>query len=116
MLLLALGLLAGYPVARIATAPEKGDAAKSGNVAPGSPASLQSEDCKPENAPAPGNPPHSWCEPVRVLREFFGLAMNPRQTRGESLGEVAAQAKESDYVLRFMVALVPAPPDPRLDQ
>jgi hypothetical protein len=118
LLLLLLGLLAGYPVARIATAPaEKTEPPKEGSVLAGAQAALQSEDCKPRGEQDKKTPPHSWCMPVQVLREFLGLPADLEKTRGESLAELIATAKASDYHdLRFMVALVPAPPDPRLDQ
>ena len=116
LLLLLLGLLAGIPVARIATAPaEKTEPPTAGSVRRGQ-AALQSEDCKPKGEQDKKTPPHSWCMPVQVLREFFGLPADLEKPRGESLAELAATAKASDYDLRFMVALVPAPPDPRLDQ
>lgn len=117
LLLLLLGLLAGIPVARIATAPaEKTESSKEGSALAGAQAALQSEDCKPKGEQDKKAPPHSWCMPVQVLREFFGLPADLEKSRGESLAELAATAKASDYDLRFMVALVPAPPDPRLDQ
>ena len=117
LLLLLLGLLAGIPVARIATAPEdKAEPSKAGSVLAAGQAALQSEDCKPKGEQDKKTPPHSWCMPVQVLREFFGLPADLEKPRGESLAELAATAKASDYDLRFMVALVPAPPDPRLDQ
>jgi hypothetical protein len=140
-LLLILGLLVGYPAARLATAPpaEKAEASaeapKPAAAVAGGPASLESEDCKPagkpeekqasgveKQAPALGNggepqiPPYPWCMPLRALREFFGLSAGREKPRGESLGEVISRAKAADYDLRFLVALVPAPPDPRLDQ
>jgi hypothetical protein len=113
LLLLVLGLLVGYPAARLATAPvEKAEPAKAGSAVAGSRASLASEDCKPPDKAAP----HSWCDPVRVLREFFGLPPALEKPRGDNLREVIAAARAADYDLRFMVALVPPPSDPRLDQ
>jgi hypothetical protein len=151
-LLLVLGLLAGYPAARLATAPAKTDAAASkaqtavpAAVAAGAPgtdaaqaptdqASLDSQDCKPAKTAGPPTatatattatasataaapaPLYPWCMPVRLLREFFGLADAAETPRGESLKQVVAQAGAMQYDLRFMVALVPALPDPRMDQ
>jgi hypothetical protein len=118
VLLLLLGLLAGYPAARLATSPaEKAEAARAaGN--PGGPAApapppAAPESCGPKdkNVPSP-----AWCEPVRVLREFFGLPAAPAASRETSLNDVVLAAREAGYDLRFLVALVPAPPDPRLDQ
>jgi hypothetical protein len=126
-LLLVLGLLVGFPAARLATAPSAvvpaapTEAAKAATVPPPAErpagASRDGEDCKPV-ADAQGKPasPHSWCDPVRLLREFFGLRAEPEKTRADSLKEVLVAASADDYDLRFMVALVPAPPDPRLDQ
>jgi hypothetical protein len=114
LLLLVLGLLVGYPAARMATTPaEKAEPARAGNAVGASQASLQSEDCTPRDKQAP---PHAWCDPVRVLREFFGLRPELEKPRGDNLQEVIAAARAADYDLRFMVALVPPPSDPRLDQ
>jgi hypothetical protein len=127
VLMLVLGLLVGVPAARLATAPpapaaaaEPAKVAASSQPAPppeATQASRDAEDCKPVTGPQ-GKPvsPHSWCDPVRLLREFFGLRPDPAKTRADSLKEVVAAAKAADYDLRFLVALVPAPPDPRLDQ
>jgi hypothetical protein len=112
-LLLVLGLLAGYPVARIATAPAKARAPGPAPTVQGSRAAVANEDCAGAGAQAPA---HSWCMPVRLLREFFGLPAGLEKARGERLREVISQARATDYDLRFLVALVPAPPDPRLDQ
>ncbi len=132
-LLLVLGLLVGFPAARLATAPAAAPAASAtpapepakaaavphpAEAAETSAASRDGEDCKPV-ADAQGKPasPHAWCEPVRLVREFFGLRAEPAKTRGDSLKEVLAAAGATDYKdLRFLIALVPAPPDPRLDQ
>jgi hypothetical protein len=145
-LLLALGLLVGFPAARLATAPAKTDApaAKAeppaqaaltpGTDAAADQASLDTQDCKPAKTAGPPTatatattatatatvaapaPLHPWCMPVRLLREFFGLADAAETPRGESLKQVVAQAGAMQYDLRFMVALVPALPDPRMDQ
>ncbi|HEY0556697.1 MAG TPA: hypothetical protein VGG20_20745, partial [Thermoanaerobaculia bacterium] len=128
-LLLVLGLLVGFPAARLATAPAAPPAAvpePAAKAVAASPpaetpetaqAARDGEDCKPV-ADAQGKPasPHAWCEPVRQLRDFFGLRAEPAKTRGDSLRELIATANADDYDLRFMIALVPAPPDPRLDQ
>jgi hypothetical protein len=141
VLLVLLGLLVGFPAARLATAPAKPEPpAKTEPAAEAEPlrgqpaaatdqASLDSQDCKPETvkpagastAPAtvtvPVAPaPHPWCMPVRLLRDFFGLPAAVEKRRGDSLKEIVAQANAANYDLRFMVALVPALPDPRMDQ
>ncbi|HEY2292398.1 MAG TPA: hypothetical protein VGM86_17005, partial [Thermoanaerobaculia bacterium] len=145
-LLLILGLLVGFPAAKLAIAPPakpevpaKGAPAETPRVEPVTPAgqaSLDSQDCKPEAAKGPGaatasaaaatatatataaapSPLHPWCMPVRLLRDFFSLPAAAEKPRGESLKEIVAQAKATNYDLRFMVALVPALPDPRMDQ
>jgi hypothetical protein len=128
-LLLMLGLLVGFPAARLVTPPAAvvppaaadatGAKAPTATPAaePGVAPNRDSEDCKPVTGPQ-GKPvsPHSWCDPVRLVREFFGLRSDPAKLRVDSLKEIVAAAKATDYDLRFMVALVPAPPDPRLDQ
>ncbi len=148
-LLLVLGLLAGYPAARLATAPAKTDAAAT-KVQPAAPAAmapgtdtapapadqtaLDSQDCKPAKTAGPPTatatattatasataaapaPLYPWCMPVRLLRDFFGLPDAAETPRGESLRQIVTQAGAAQYDLRFMVALVPALPDPRMDQ
>jgi hypothetical protein len=122
-LLVLLGLLVGVPAARLAIpsaesakpaakAEEgaKSESPKTGTPAPRDPAALQSESCKP----AAGNYP--WCMPVRLLRQFFSLPADVEKPRAESLREVVARAKATQYDLRFLVALAPALPDPRMDQ
>ncbi len=115
LLLLVLGLLVGYPAARIATAPEEKKATPAESAAAAN-RSLEGEDCRPEDSQGKKMPPHAWCDPVRVLRDFFGLPPALEIPRGDNLKEVIAAARAADYDLRFMVALVPPPSDPRLDQ
>lgn len=115
LLLLVLGLLVGYPAARMATAPEEKKAAPAESAAAAS-RSLEGEDCKPEESQGKKMSPHAWCDPVRVLRDFFGLPPALEKPRGDNLREVITAARAADYDLRFMVALVPPPSDPRLDQ
>jgi hypothetical protein len=146
-LLLLLGLLVGFPAARLTTAPAKTEApavktapaaqpepAAAEGTAPAAQAALDSEDCKPEAPRAAGAPPvatatataatatvapaplHPWCLPVRLLRDFFSLPAAAATPRGQSLREIVARAKATEYDLRFLVALVPALPDPRMDQ
>ncbi len=147
--LLILGLLAGFPAARLTTAtaakpepPAKTEPAAQAEPAQTEPAavadqaSLDSQNCKPEAPKGPGaatatatsgtaaatataSPPAplpAWCMPVRLLRDFFGLPAVAEKTRRESLKEIVDRAKAEQYDLRFMVALVPALPDPRMDQ
>jgi hypothetical protein len=135
LLLLILGLLAGFPAAKLATAPAESAkaAAKAQTAKPEPPrpepavsrdrTALQAEVCKPAagdpRAKSPGNEPNAaypWCMPVRLLRQFFSLPAGVEKPRGESLGEIMDRARATGYDLRFMVALVPALPDPRMDQ
>jgi hypothetical protein len=111
-----LGLLAGYPAARIATAPtEKSEPSKAGVTVAAGPTSLERQDCKPKDAQG-NTSPHPWCEPLRVLREFFGIPSDLEEPREKNLDDVVEAAKKSGYHLHFMVTLVPAPLDPRLDE
>ena len=135
-LLLILGLLVGFPAARLATTP--GESAKpAAKPEPSKPEppkpemtgfrnqeALQREVCKPpaggpnaRNAGS-GEPDaaYPWCMSVRLLRQFFSLSPGVEKPRGESLREVVERAKVTGYDLRFMLALVPALPDPRMDQ
>ena len=141
-LLLILGLLVGFPAAKLATAPSakpepsaktepaaQAEAPPAAVPAPASPAALDSQDCRPETPKAAGAPAatattvaatpaplHPWCMPVRLLRDFFSLPAAVEKPRGDSLKEIVAQAKATQFDLRFLVALVPALPDPRMDQ
>jgi hypothetical protein len=140
-LLLLLGLLVGFPAARLTTQAAKPEApaAKTApaaqpepaadGTAPPPQASLDGEDCRPPATKAGGAPPaatattataapplHPWCMPVRVLRDFFSLPAAVETPRGAALREIVARAKTTGFDLRFMVALVPALPDPRMDQ
>ncbi len=98
-LLLIAGLSVGFPAVRLAVAPAKATAAQ----AQAKPAP------KAETPPSPCPGPR--CEPLRVLGEFLGLRrdeVNP--------ATLSAEAEKRGYDgLRFLVALVPMPPDPRLD-
>ena len=148
-LLLLLGLLVGFPAARLTSAPAKTDApaARPAPAVPAEPAAaaegtstpqaaLDLEDCKPEGSKAAGSatagvaptavtataataassPLPPWCMPVHLLRDFFALPTAAATRRGDSLRQIVARAHATGYDLRFMVALVPALPDPRMDQ
>jgi hypothetical protein len=111
-LALLVGLLVGVPAARLAVAPDKpapAPPAAPATTPPAAPAA-DSTSCKGTG----GAPPPAWCEPARVLSEFFGLpAGEPRE---KVVAGVAQAARVGGYDLRFLTALVPVPPDPRLDQ
>lgn len=97
-LLLIAGLTVGYPAARLAVAPAKTPASES-----------QSKPSPQKETPPPCPGPR--CQALRIIGEFFGLkpdAVDPLT--------LAGKAKDRGYDdLRFLVALVPTPPDPRLD-
>jgi len=99
-LLVIVGLMAGYPAARFAAAPEKAPATASRPTVP-----AKGTVASPSPCPGPR------CETLRVLGEFFGLPPGTSEPVA-----VTAAAQEAGYDLRFLVALVPMPPDPRLDQ
>src|SRR3954453_7872325 len=126
-----LGILVGFPAARLTTGPGEGtkpeakaeaakpEPSKDEDSVAREREALQAEVCKP---PA-GDPKaksaaaaYPWRNPGRLLRQFFSLPPGVEKTRGESLREIMARAQATNYDLRFMVALVPALPDPRMDQ
>lgn len=98
-LLLIAGMTVGYPAARLAVAPAK------------EPASESQPATSPAKAETPPPCPGPRCEPLRVIGEFFGLA--PDAVDPATLAEEAGKRGYDN--LRFLVALVPMPPDPRLD-
>ncbi|HEX9940833.1 MAG TPA: hypothetical protein VGG03_02355, partial [Thermoanaerobaculia bacterium] len=100
-LFLLAGLMVGYPAARIVTAP----AEKPQSSRPPAPSSSETGTAG-QGSPCAG----LRCEPVRILGEFFGLPGEPDPAA------VTDAAGKAGYGLRFLVALVPAPLDPRLDQ
>ncbi len=108
-LVLLVGLLVGVPAARLAVTPDKPAPAAPATTPPAAPA-VEASPCKGTG----GAPPPPWCEPVRVLSEFFGLPAG--ETREKVVADVAQAARTGHYDLRFFMALVPVPPDPRLDQ
>lgn len=98
-LLLLAGLTVGYPAARLAMTPAE------------TPASESQPAASPPKAETPSPCPGPRCEPLRVIGEFFGLA--PDAVNPATLSEEAGKRGYDD--LRYLVALVPMPPDPRLD-
>ncbi len=110
-LVLLVGLLVGVPAVRLAVTPDKpAPAASTAPATTPSPPAAETSPCKTTGS----TPPPPWCEPVRVLSEFFGLPAG--QTREKVVADVAQAARMGGYDLRFLTALVPVPPDPRLDQ
>ncbi|HEX6904574.1 MAG TPA: hypothetical protein VF789_33000 [Thermoanaerobaculia bacterium] len=60
--------------------------------------------------PSEGKEEASWCEPLRVLRDFYGLSpVSATSTIQENLQEIALARDASGYRMRFLVALVPDP-------
>ncbi|HEV7506635.1 MAG TPA: hypothetical protein VGS07_17200 [Thermoanaerobaculia bacterium] len=134
-LVLVLGLLVGVPAGRLALAPQEkpGQApvAVPAQAVPvqtplpaatppaKAPADETFSSCNPPptspSAPPPPPPP-AWCEPVRLLGEFFGKKLEPAKKRDDLVQDLRKAADDAGYDLQFLVALVPAPPDPRLDQ
>lgn len=96
-LLLIAGLMVGYPAVRVAL-PDKMPATAS-----------QTKPSPGTETPSPCPGPR--CQPLRVLGEFFGLPPGTAEPVG-----VGAAAARAGYEMRYLVALVPVPPDPRLDQ
>ncbi|HEV8580805.1 MAG TPA: hypothetical protein VGX68_17205 [Thermoanaerobaculia bacterium] len=109
-LVVLLAISAVYPVSRVVKPAEEKKAAEKETAPPAATATATDEDCQGKGAiPA-------WCEPVRLIREFFALETSPEIQRDTGLSEVVARAKLTRYELRPLVALVPIPGDPRFDQ
>ncbi len=53
---------------------------------------------------------------MRLLGEFFGKSLDSTAKRDDLMTMLKQAALDARYDLHLMVALVPAPPDPRLDQ
>ncbi|HEX3553686.1 MAG TPA: hypothetical protein VIA62_10720 [Thermoanaerobaculia bacterium] len=120
-LALVLGLMVGFPAARLVVAPaDKPAPAATTATTPAVLAATSATDSSAADvlscqgtaaAPAP-----AWCEPVQLLGELFGRPLRGGASRDKLAGDLAQTARAGGYDLRFLVALVPAPPDPRLDQ
>lgn len=54
-------------------------------------------------------PPQPWCEPLRVLHDFFGIKSEKKWLRDDSLEQVRKAVGKTHYELQFMVALVADP-------
>jgi hypothetical protein len=61
--------------------------------------------------PAPDKTPQPWCEPLRIIRDFFGLDPGVEMSKDGSFNQVVGAARDTGYSLRFFVALVPDPID-----
>jgi hypothetical protein len=111
-LALLLGLMVGVPAGRLALSPQgKAAPASVPTTTPAPPAS-NAFTCRGTVAA----PPPPWCEPVRLLGNFLGRPPRENGERETLAADLAQAARQQGYDLRFLVALVPAPPDPRLDQ
>lgn len=128
-LVLVLGLMVGVPAGRLALPPASVPASVSrapAAIPAATPASTPAPAAIPAAAPPAGEafsckgtvgaPPPPWCEPVRLLGDFLGRPPREKGDRGKMAADVAEAVRQQGYDLRFLVALVPAPPDPRLDQ
>ncbi|HSS50530.1 MAG TPA: hypothetical protein VLX28_16460, partial [Thermoanaerobaculia bacterium] len=129
-LVLVLGLIVGVPAGRLAVAPPSG-AEKPASASQPAAAATPAVTPVPEVAPATGAaptgerfsckgtvaaPPPPWCELVRLLGDFLGRPPREKGEREKLAADLVQAARQQGYDLRFLVALVPAPPDPRLDQ
>ena len=118
-LVLVLGLMVGFPAARLVVAPaDKPAPAATPATTPAAPeatpaASVSAGDALSCKGTAPAPP---WCEPVQLLGEFLGRPLAGGAGRDKLAADLAQTAAARGYDLRFLVALVPAPPDSRLDQ
>ena len=123
-LVLLLGLVVGVPAGRLAV-PVAEKPAPAAAPAPAPSPALTPPAANSPNSPASdvftckgtvGAPPPAWCESVRLLGEFLGRPLPAAAPREELAASLVQAARAEGYDLRFLVALVPAPPDPRLDQ
>jgi hypothetical protein len=105
MVLLAISAI--YPVSRVVKSDRP---AVEKAPAPPVPAAASDGVCHGKTGVAP------WCEPVRLIREFFGLDTTAEIPREQSLNDVVERAASTGYDVHLMVAVVPIPGDPRFDQ
>jgi len=125
-LVLLLGLMVGVPAGRVAMAPASAPEKSASRAPAATPAAAPAQAATSNSAPPAGEafsckgtvgaPPPPWCEPVRLLGDFLGRPPREKGERGKLAADVVEAARQQGYDLRFLVALVPAPPDPRLDQ
>src|SRR5574342_267905 len=92
-MVVVVALSAMYPVAQVA----KSTGEKAGGKE--TPPPPKTEAAADEGCHAKGGAP-AWCEPVRLIREFFGLEAAPGSPLDVSLQEVVDQASLSGYELR----------------
>lgn len=109
-LLAVLAVLAVFPVSRMATRAERQEEQKEEGEKALAPEPPAAEDQEKEEE----SPPPPWTEPVRLLRELFGLPPVLEMPREQQQAELVAAAKKAGYSLEFLVALVPDPVDSRL--
>src|SRR4051812_35475528 len=129
-LVLVLGLIVGLPAGRLAMAPPSSPVTPAPAAKPAPPvvpATLPAPAVPPATVAAPPGeafsckgtvaaPPPAWCEPVRLLGDFLGRPPREKGEREKLAADLVQAVRQQGYDLRFLVALVPAPPDPRLDQ
>jgi hypothetical protein len=108
-LFLLIAALAVSPVLRPSAESKPGDSpAKNGNAAQ---EGAKTPPPEPVCKPAPDNTEQPWCEPLRVIRDFFGLDSGVKMSKEGSFNQVVGAAWNAGYRLRFFVALVPDPID-----
>lgn len=116
-LVLILGLMVGLPAGHFALAPlDKPAPPASPTPTPAPAAAVVPASDLVSCIGTAAVPPPAWCEPVRLLGDFLGRPLRANVPRDQLAADLAQGAKAAGYDLHFLVALIPAPPDPRLDQ
>ena len=104
-LLVVAAALAVSPMVRTPSESKPVDPSKAGKME--APKMEAVEGCKP----AAGVPVPPWCEPVRVIRDFFGLPPVSDAPEQDNFHEIENIAASNGYKLRFLVALISDPID-----
>ncbi|HEY4593251.1 MAG TPA: hypothetical protein VIJ61_12630, partial [Thermoanaerobaculia bacterium] len=114
-MLLLIAAVAVAPIVRSPTENKSADQSKAANEKTNAKADAEASNTPPPSAsvcrPAEGKTVEPWCEPVRVIRDFFLLDPGLELTKEKSLRQIEKAAAANRYKLRFLVALVPDPID-----
>src|SRR3954447_19553597 len=112
-LLILIAAVAVSPIVRSPPENKPADQSKTANEKANPKADAEAPKTPPSPEPAckPAPDGQPWCEPLRVIRDFFGLDSDAKMSKEGSFNQVVGAAWNAGYKLQFFVALVPDPID-----